>query len=286
MKIGIVGAENSHTQHIARILNVEQKVAGAEVTCVWGETKGAAEDAAMEGQIGSIVERPEDMLGEIDAVVVDHRHPKYHLQAAAPFVDRRIPVFIDKPFCYRSMEGAEFLRRAHESATPVTSFSVLPFQSSFRSFVDEINQRDADPIGGTYGPCDLESPYGGVFFYGIHQVDMVLHAFGYDVVSAHVSRNGDNAIATLHYADGRIATMNLIKEGAPGFGVYTLGPNGLIRSAITWDTDRYEEGVRTFVAMFQTGTLPFTDEQILRPVQVLEALERSLQTGAPESVRL
>ncbi len=38
MRIGIVGAENSHTVAIAKTLNVDNAVPGFEVTHVWGET--------------------------------------------------------------------------------------------------------------------------------------------------------------------------------------------------------------------------------------------------------
>ena len=41
------------------------------------------------------------MLGKIDALIVDHRHAKFHLEAATPFVKAGIPTFVDKPFCYR-----------------------------------------------------------------------------------------------------------------------------------------------------------------------------------------
>ena len=58
------------------------------------------------------------MLGKIDALIVDHRHAKYHLEAATPFVKAGIPTFIDKPFCYRVEEGRKFLAMAHKLGNP------------------------------------------------------------------------------------------------------------------------------------------------------------------------
>ena len=46
MKIGIVGAENSHTVAIAKVLNVENRLRGYKVTHVWGETAELARQAA------------------------------------------------------------------------------------------------------------------------------------------------------------------------------------------------------------------------------------------------
>ena len=83
MNIGIVGAENSHTAAIAKVINVEKRVRGFKVTHVWGETPQFARAAAAAGEIPHIVKQPQDMIGQVDAVALDHRHGKDHLPAAA-----------------------------------------------------------------------------------------------------------------------------------------------------------------------------------------------------------
>ena len=40
-----------------------------------------------------MVKDPKEMLGKIDALIVDHRHAKYHLEPAIPFVKAGIPYF-------------------------------------------------------------------------------------------------------------------------------------------------------------------------------------------------
>ena len=87
LDIGIVGAENSHTASIAKVLNVEKQVRGVRVTHVWGETPAFARAAAAAGQIPNIVKKPEDLIGVVDAAAVDHRHPKFHLPAARPLLE-------------------------------------------------------------------------------------------------------------------------------------------------------------------------------------------------------
>lgn len=284
MKLGMIGAENSHTIAIATIINVKKKIKGCSLDYVWGETEAFAQKAAGEGQIPNIVKKPTDMLGKIDAVMVDHRHPKYHLKAVRPFVEAGIPAFIDKPFCYRADEGKAFLKMAKAKGTPVTSFSVLTHQASFRRFQKSLPRLGALKSASTYGPCDLKSPWGGVFFYGIHQVDMVLHAFGFDVKSALISKNGPNATGQLFYPSGLIATMNLIKEGCRRFGIGAVGTEGARHLDVKYDKDPYLDGVRTSTRMFKTGKEPLAYAQMLRPVQVLEALERSAKSGKIEKV--
>lgn len=284
MRIGIIGAENSHTAAIAKIINVERRIKGCQVEYVWGETPEFAAAAAEAGQIPNIVKYPKDMLGRIDAVICDHRHPKYHLPSVRAFVEAGIPTFVDKPFCYRAGEGKEFLRLAKKTGTPVTSFSVLNHQAAFAAFRRKLAGLGPILTASSYGPCDLKSQWGGVFFYGIHQVDMALPAFGYDVKAVVVTRNGENATGQLFYPSGLTVTMAFIKEGAPGFGMGAVGKHGLLHMPIKMDKNPYLKGVRTFTTMFRTGVEPLPYEHMLRPVQVLEALERSAKSGQVEKV--
>jgi predicted dehydrogenase len=273
--IGIVGAENSHTVAIAKTINIEKRIRGFSVTHVWGEASRYAKDAQERGQIPNIVQNPEDMIGRVDAAIVDHRHAVYHLPAVRPLLEAKIPLFVDKPFSYRVKEGKEFLAQARKLKVPVCSFSVLPKQASFIQL-----QKDVKKLGRilsvvSTGPCDIHSKYGGVFFYGIHQVDMVVRLLGQDVTHAQLNRGQKNHSATLYSASGAISTMNLINEGRPDFHVSVLGENGRIDQTITRDQSTYLTGIRDFCSMFRTGKTDETDASILTPVAVLEALEKS-----------
>ena len=284
MKIGIIGAENSHTAAIAKIINVEKKIKGFSVDYLWGETADFAKAAAKAGNIPNIVKNSKQMLGKVDAVIVDHRHPKYHLDAVRPFVEQGIPTFVDKPFCFDSAKGKEFLKLAKKNKAPVTSFSVVPKQASFKRFVRDMQDIGTITAGATHGPADLRSKWGGVFFYGIHQVEMVLMSFGYNVKAVVLTKNGNGATGQLLYTDGKIVTMNLLKEGAPGFGISAIGSKKAIHSNLPYDKSTYLSGVRDFCAMFKTRQEPMAHDLILRPVQVLEALQKSLKSGAIEKV--
>lgn len=277
--IGIIGAENSHTVAIAKTINIDQLVSGFSVTHVWGETPGDAKDAQERGLIPNIVQDPEDLIGEVDAAIVDHRHPKYHLPAVRPLLEAKIPLFVDKPFCYRLDEGKEFLARARELNVPVCSFSVLPKQASFAQLQEDVRELGRIISVVSTGPCDIDSEYGGVFFYGIHQVDMVVRLLGQDVAHVQLNRGQQNHTATLYSASGAISTMNLVGEGRVGFHVSVIGEKGRTDRVISYDENTYLTGVLDFCRMFSTGETDETDGSILTPVAVLEALEKSQESG-------
>lgn len=277
--IGIIGAENSHTVAIAKTINIDRLVSGFSVTHVWGETPDDAKDAQDRGLIPNIVRDPEDLIGQVDAAIVDHRHPKYHLPAVRPLLEAKIPLFVDKPFCYRLDEGKEFLARARELDVPVCSFSVLPKQASFAQLQEDVRELGRIVSVVSTGPCDIDSEYGGVFFYGIHQVDMVVRLLDQDITYVQLNRGQQNHTATLYSASGAISTMNLVGEGRVGFHVSVIGEKGRTDRVISYDENTYLTGVLDFCRMFSTGETDETDSSMLTPVAVLEALEKSQESG-------
>ena len=281
IRIGIVGAENSHSAAIAKTLNIGKKVPGCRVVAIWGETDKFAKDAAKAGAIPKIVKRPTDMIGEIDAVIIDHRHAKYHLPAAEAFLAARLPMFIDKPFCYRLAAGKKFLARCRRAKVPVTSFGALPMQKTFGAFRRAVKRGGQVCAVASVGPCDLDSRYGGIFFYGIHQVEVLIEAFGTDVEAVGVARasKGKDATATLFFRSGLVATMHCLVGGKTGFQISAVKDGGPVASKLNFDADIYLTGVRTFCRMFKTGKEPLDHKRILVPVAVLEAMEKSVKTG-------
>ena len=113
------------------------------------------------------------------------------------------------------------------------------------------------------GPCDIRSKWGGIFFYGIHQVDMILRLLGCDVAHACLNKGaGENHTATFSYRDGAVATMNLVGEGRAAFHLSAIGEKGRLDSEIAMDESPYLTGVRDFVRMFKTGRSEETEETI------------------------
>jgi len=296
MRIGIVGSENSHTIHIAKSLNTEKDVPGFEVTHVWGETPELAQKAAQEGQIPNIVQDPPEMIGHIDAVLVDHRHGKHHLPAARPFVEAGVPVFVDKPFCTDLAEGIEFVRFARAKGVPITSYSVLSLQQSAVKFAQEMKKLGRLRALVTAGPVEIDSQYGGVFFYAIHQVDLICTLL--DAVplqegrrssgsAAEVStaRHGDDGAATITFEKGPLAVVNCLKDWwAAGFIATACGDEGANHSALPFDEKMYLAGIKRFCEMFTTGKEPASPKAYLRPVAILEAMQKSFDTGRPVPV--
>jgi predicted dehydrogenase len=294
IRIGIIGAENSHTAALASLFNVEKKFPGIEVQYVWGETDEFAKNAAKKGLIPNVVKNPLEMMGKIDALIVDHRHPKYHLEAALPFIKERIPTFIDKPFCYRVAEGKEFFKIAQELKTPVTSYGTISQTDEVFDMKEQVPYIENLLHIICSGPSDVESINGGIFFYGVHTLEKIMNIFGDDVQKVRVTSHRDKTIAVVVFESGYIATIYFIKKDFHRHDIMLL----------TYYKDYYEslkhkhfvpleprikesDGLRPYrdmVEMFRTGKEPKSHDSILKCMGVLEALEKSVLSQQWENV--
>ena len=285
IRIGIIGAENSHTIGLGKIFNVDKKFPGVEVKYLWGETEDFAKKAMAQGQIPNMVKDPLEMLGKIDALIVDHRHPKYHLVAATPFVKAGIPTFIDKPFCYRVSEGKEFLAMAEAAGTPITSYSTVAQSDSTYDMAEQIRSMDKFDNIVCHGPADIESPYGGIFFYGIHLVQPLMFMFGEDVKVVKINKYEKKAGAVLIFESGLQANL-VFNSLHYGWETFVETKSGIIQLKSRVQETNPERCYRDLVELFRTGKEPLSHSSILKTVAILEALEKSVSSEKWEEVIL
>jgi len=277
IKIGIIGAENSHTAGFGKLFNIDKKFPGVEVKYVWGETDAFAKSAMEKGNIPNQVKDPKEMLGKIDALIVDHRHPKFHLEAATPFVEKGIPTFIDKPFCYRAAEGKEFLQMVKRVGTPVTSYTSIAQTAATFDMIEQIKTMGKISQVIRTGTVDLDSEYGGIFFYGVHIVEPLMFMFGEDIQEVKVTRNGKFGNAGLRYSSGLFATL-IFKEKAYGWETYVETGDKLVELKSRVEETNPPKNYVDIVEMFRTGKEPRSHQSILNGVCILEALEKSAKT--------
>lgn len=277
LRIGIIGAENSHTVGFGKLFNIDKKFPGVELKYVWGETDEFAKTAMEKGNIPIQVKDPKEMLGKIDALIVDHRHPKFHLEPAIPFIKEGIPTFIDKPFCYRAIEGKEFLQLAKKHGAPVSSYSSIAQSAATFDLKEQVKSLGKISQVIRTGTADFDSQYGGIFFYGIHIVEPLMFMFGDDIQEVKVSRNGKYGNASLKFSSGLFATL-IFKEKAYGWETFVETGDKLVELKPRVEETDPPKNYVDMVEMFRTGKEPRSHQSILNGVCILEALEKSGQT--------
>ena len=207
------------------------------------------------------------------------------LPAARPFVEAGIPTFIDKPFCYRVDEGREFLAMAERIGTPVTSYSSIAQSDATFDIMKQIPELGTINQVVRYGPADLESKYGGIFFYGVHLVQPLMYMFGDDIEKVRITRNDKGATASIAYKNGMIATLVFLTQHY-GWETFVETKDGIIQLKSRVEERDPSKNYVDMVHMFRTGEEPRSHKSILNCVAVLEALERSGNNENWEYVKL
>jgi predicted dehydrogenase len=280
VRVGIIGAENSHTVNFGKMFNVEKKFPGVEVVAVWGETDEFAKSAAERGSIPKIVKEQKELMGMIDALIIDHRHAKYHAAAAVPFIEAGIPTFIDKPFTYRVQEAQHLLDLAEKHNTPITCLSGLGIGPGVDDMAAQVAEmEDIGPILVT-GPANVDSKYGGIFFYSVHFVERMFKVFGDDVVSVRATRHSGHTSFQYKYASGHLATAFLAND----WNLHVLTKEGWLEIKPRHEIEDRLYMYSAIVRMFQTGEEPRTHESILKVVSTLEAMEQSVSSERWETL--
>jgi predicted dehydrogenase len=281
VRIGMVGSDNSHAIAFSKLCNVTEndlRVEGAQVVAVFGEEEARTQEVSEEGRIPKIVSRPEDMIGDVDAVLVVFRHGGKHREYAEPFVREGIPTFVDKPLAVSSEDARALLDLADAKGSLLTSFSTLRYAGDMLDFKKEMDDLGPTSSAVFSGPADRESEYGGLPFYGIHIAEMMQALYGPGVKSVSAVENGKNIVATLGYEGGRVGTLNFLGDASYVFHMLAFGKDGWAGRALDASTC-YRDGLEVVLKMVESGNRPLTNEALLEPVLVLEAIESSLSSG-------
>ena len=298
IRLGILDFDTSHTVEFTRRLNQvgtdkEQFVEGAKVvvgcpgTSVLSPERIAGFTDQMKKYGVPLVEKPEEMIGKVDGMLIEAVDGGVHYERAKPFLEAGLPCFIDKPFTCSWADGRKILSLAEAKNLPV-------FSSSSLRYAPEVVEYVADAKHGKVLGCAVHCPAPespkpdrnpGLFHYGIHGVEILYTVMGpgcQRVTSTH--EKGVDAV-TGHWKDGRVATLRGIRAGAAPYGFVGYAEKGV--QAVTVGTKFiYRELLKQIVTMFQTGKPPVDPAVSLEIVAFIEAANRSgANHGAVETVK-
>lgn len=290
-KIGIIGTENSHALAFSQLVNLPDPATGrrkyddARVVGVYGPDLESAQNIMDEAHVDFIAEKPEDFFGRVDAMMVTSRRGSVHSGYAMPFIEKGIPVFIDKPFTSDYAQAVALARAAKDRHVPICGgsgckylYDVRLLRSSLQSLAAEGNFITASANFS----ADMDSIYDGFFFYSPHLTEIALATFGYDVKSVRAFEKNGSVIVLARYEDYDV-TLNYTKDSAASSCVLFGKAQNIYREVAM--SFLYENELEHFFQMLDTGAMAASYEELVKPVAVIEAILDSLKTQAEVVVR-
>ena len=172
---------------------------------------------------------------------------------------------------------------ARELGTPVTSFSTIAQSDATFDIAEQVKTLGEYDNIIRFGPVEVNSPWGGIFFYGVHIIQPLIFMFGDDIVEVKVNTYDNKGGANVVFGNGKIATL-VFNTKHYGWDTYVEKKEGIIPlSSRVSETDP-ARCYKDMIEMFHTGKEPRTHENILKCVAVLEAMEKSVISSKWEKV--
>ncbi|MBQ7033167.1 MAG: Gfo/Idh/MocA family oxidoreductase [Clostridia bacterium] len=284
-RIGILGTENSHAAVFTDIFNAGNDFPDCKVVAVGGHYPEASQKIFEKHNLEFIAEKPEDLLGKVDAVMVTARDGKYHAEFVRPFLEAGIPAFIDKPITIDPAEALSLARLSKEKNVPIYGGSSLKCVYDVVMLQNVVKQQWGGVHGGSvYAPLSMVNEYGGFYFYTAHLAEMSMTIFGYDPQSVYAFRCGDDVTAVVRY--DRYTVTNHFMEGCNRsyFGMVSCKDRNFAREV---DISLcYKHECEEFVSMLRTGKAPRDLREIILPVYYLNAIEKSYNTGKEVAIEM
>ncbi len=223
-----------------------------------------------------LVEKPTDMIGKIDGLLLCSLEGGVHLERAIPFLEKGIPLFIDKPFTCGRKDALALAEISRKHNTPV-------FSSSSLRYAEEVVRLLADTppeerVGAaTWGPASLSEMPGknpGLFHYGIHAAEMLYALMGPGCVRVQAIHQNETDQVTGIWSDGRIGTLRGLRTGNQGFGLTLFGKKAIKSQGVGTGTI-YRELLKKMVIFFQTKKAPVDLAETVELMAFLEAANSS-----------
>ncbi|GMV98308.1 MAG: Gfo/Idh/MocA family oxidoreductase [Phycisphaerae bacterium] len=294
IRVGMIGCDTSHCGAFARAFNDAKDaghVPGFRVVAVYPsfspDVKSSVE--RVEGYKKELSEKYgvraagsiEQMLAEVDVVLLESVDGRRHLPELKPVAKAGKPVYIDKPFAAGLADAKEMARIIREASLPAFSSSSLRFDGAFTGFLARKNEFGQVIGCDAFSPAHLEPTNPGLFWYGIHGVEILytLMGPGCRKVSCTSTEDGDLAVGV--WPDGRIGTMRGIRKGKADYGASVLTEKGKPQM-LTASGDYYRKLVAAIAEFFKTRRPPVPIEVTLEICAFMDAALQSARKGGDE----
>jgi predicted dehydrogenase len=295
LKLGIIGLDTSHVLVFSDIFNnPASKLAlkGARVTVAWpggspdvpsSISRVAGYTAELRDKFGvTIVDSPEAVASACDAILLTSLDGRTHPGQFARIAAFGKPVFMDKPFAVSTADAKAIFATAKQHNVKLFSSSSLRFTEALTKVVTP--ETRATVRGADFcGAAAHEPTNPGLYWYGIHAVEMLFTTMGRGCRSVRCVSNKDYDLATGIWADGRIGTVRGSRTG--NYEMHGLVHFEKTTAAVNVQTQVkpfYASLTEEFLAFFQGGATPIDPEETIEMMRFIEAANESSAANGKE----
>jgi predicted dehydrogenase len=295
IRVGLIGLDTSHVTIFTKMLNDQHDpyhVPGGRVTV--GYPGGSDDFELSHGRVGKftselkdswgvhIVDSPEAVAEASDLILIESVDGRVHRRHFDQVISFRKPIFVDKPMTVSFGDAAYMFDKAKSLNVPLMSASSLRYW-------DVAMQAIGDGKGilscDVFGPLPEEATQPGLFWYGIHAVEMLVAAMGVGCVEVRAFRNDNADLIIFLWRDGRVASLHGLRNAHGKFGLTVHRADGPRFADFAQSKKPYYAGLlEAIMRSLPLGRSDVPSEQTLEIIRIIESVNQSRRTC--QSVRL
>ena len=269
MKIGLIGAQNSHSRNFCDAINKKRPWDDAIISYIYGgDDPAVCKNLCEEFGITECFSE-EEVIEKSDAIVITYRKGSIHYQPAIKAIKAGKPLFNDKPFATDICEAEEIVNLAKEKGVLLTGGSSLKSLPEIETIKESITHRSTVVISFS---ADINSEYDGYWFYGIHAVELCLSLCGLDFISVQAFNNNNAVITNVAYADKLCILATTPQSNNLMISVSNAG--GTVCRNVPMNFQ--DVGPIEFVNMIKTGKAP---RDYMHYSKAVELMGKIIETG-------
>jgi predicted dehydrogenase len=248
-------------------------IPGAKVTHVWTDNPADAKKVSKASCVEHVVDKPEDVIGKVDAVCISTDIGYEHLKRAKPFIDAGIPTFIDKPLADNREDLREFIQ-LYRAGKPILSSSCMRYSH-------EIEELKSKPVGAMKLVTGLTCKSWAR--YGIHALEGLYQLTGPGFISVRDVGQKDRNTVLLKHKSGVDAVLWAYYDCYGSFGSYQVfGDKGSESCRFKDSFSSFKRQLESFVGFVRTGKYPFPVEETFELIAIIAAADLSFREGGRE----
>ncbi|MCF7788199.1 MAG: Gfo/Idh/MocA family oxidoreductase [Prosthecobacter sp.] len=250
------------------------QIPGARVTHLWTDDPTDAPKVAAASLIPNIVAQPEDVIGQVDAVIISTDDGDDHIRRALPFIEAGLPVFVDKPMATNIADLRQFVQW-HRAGATILSTSGMRYAPEMRLTVEQ-HTHLGDLRWITSFTCKTWERY------GIHALEAIEPLLGPGFLTVQALSDSGGDVMHLTHRSGVRITIGAIHDAYGSFGaVHLYGTKGQLPLRLTDTYHAFRGQLVAFIDMLHTGTRPLPFAETVELMAVIIAGRRSReQSGA------
>ena len=282
-KVAILGCENSHANNFLKAVLVDKIVDDIEFVGVYSYDAEAAQKLNEEFSV-PVADSYDAFVGKVDGIIITARHGDNHYKYAKPYLDCGIPMFIDKPITCTEDDAKAFLVDLKARNVPISGGSVCVLNDYVQQLRHAVENKTYGEVYGGYlrAPVIMDSPYGGFFFYAQHLAQTMMEIFGNYPASVRAWQKNGIVHCDVDYADYDVDIAYTSNSSVYYAGISCK--NGVVGDAFT-NAEGFAKEFMEFHHLLEGKPQKQTYEDFFAPVFVLNAINRSLQSGQVERVK-